>query len=171
MARRSGDDLVSELNRYGLRFMRGTGDLGSEPQLSPVELMVALTDQPEARLRLALIPLLLVRPQLATSISAALARLDPPAQLTLKFFYTAAVFLQQIHAARLSPHISRIENLPDLFSSELGVAQSGTLEDRLHQLGRQHRARTGQFVNWVGTYQSGAAHLLRQLEQEALWQR
>ena len=57
----SPDELVAELNALGVRLLTG----GSTPRrtrtLPPADLLAALASNSEARLRLALIPLLLVR--------------------------------------------------------------------------------------------------------------
>jgi hypothetical protein len=171
MIERSGDELVAELAGYGLHFLRGGHNVRSGPKHSPVDLIAALVGHGEARLRLALIPLFLSQPQLTNSVPAAAVQLSGSAQLTLQCFYTAACLLQQIYAEPFRRYGGEQPSLPDLFSKELGIPDSGTPEDRLKMLGVQHRLRRGQFVNWVGTYQSGAEVLLRQWRREALWQR
>lgn len=167
----SADRLVAELNRLGVHFVTGGEAERSAPSLSPVELLASLAAQSEARLRLALIPLLLVHPELATAVPEALARLAEREQLTLKLFYTATVILQQCHAEQLRPLLGQYDPLPDHFGKELGIPTAGDCLDRLKHLGERHRALSGLAINWVGTYHHAADRLLRQLSLEVQWSR
>ena len=164
----SADRLVTELNSLDVYFVTG-GETGrSVSPLSPVELLVGLVSQPEARLRLAVIPLLLVHPELAPAVPEALSRLTEREQLTLKLFYTAAVLLQQFHAERLQVLLGRYDLLPDLFVKELGLPTSGDYAVRLNQLGKRHQALSGLTLNWSGTYHHAADRLLKQLSRQYL---
>jgi hypothetical protein len=168
---RSTGRLVTELNRLGVHFVTGGEPEPSDPPLSPVELLADLARQSEARLRLALIPLLLVHPELATAMPEALIRLSAREQLTLKLFYTAAVILQQLYADQLRPLLGLYDALPDRFTDELGIPVSGEGATRLKHLGKRHRAASGLAINWVGTYHHAAERLLKQLTLEAEWSR
>lgn len=167
----SADRLVTELNRLGVHFVTGGEPEGLVLPLSPVELLAGLTAQPEARLRLALIPLLLVHSELATAVPEALARLAEREQLTLKLFYTAAVILQQGHAEQLRSLLGWYDPLPDRFATELGIPTAGDWVGRLKHLGGRHQTLSGLAINWVGTYHHAAARLLKQLSLEGQWSR
>lgn len=167
----SADRLVTELNRLGVHFVTGGEPEWSVPPLSPEELLTGLVSQSEARLRLALIPLLLTHPELATVVPEALARLPEREQLTLKLFYTAAVILQQCHAEQLRAFLGQYDPLPDRFAAELGMPSAGDCLDRLKYLGERHQALSGLAINWVGTYHHAADRLLRQLSLEVQWSR
>lgn len=167
----SADRLVTELNRLGVHFVTGGELEQSAPSLSPAELLAGLASQSEARLRLALIPLLLVHPELATAVFGALAQLTQQQQLTLKLLYTAAVILQQCHAEQLQAFLGRYDALPNQFATDLGIPMVGDCLDRLKQLGERHRALSGLAINWVGTYRHAADRLLRQLSLEVQWSR
>jgi hypothetical protein len=167
----SADRLVTELNRLGVHFVTGGELEWSAPSLPPAELLAGLAAQSEARLRLALIPLLLVHPELATTLPEALARLSEQEQLTLKLFYTAAVILQQCHAEQLRALLGRYDPLPDHFATELGIPTVGDCLDRLKHLGERHQALSGLAINWVGTYRHAVDRLLRQLSLEVQWSR
>lgn len=167
----SADQLVTELNRLGVRFVTGGEPEMSAPPLSPAELLANLASQPEARLRLALIPLLLVHSEFAAAIPDALTRLSEREQLTLKLFYTAAVILQQCYAEQLRTLIGQYDPLPDSFATELGILIAEDCRDRLKQLGERHRALSGLAINWVGTYRHAADRILRQLSLETQWSR
>ena len=60
-------------------------------------LLADLVQQPSARVRAAVIAVFLAHPEYAAAVPAALERLGPTERLTLRFFYTAAVLLQQEH--------------------------------------------------------------------------
>jgi hypothetical protein len=166
----SANQLVTELNGWGVHFVTG-GDAGSNaPTLSPAELLAYLARQSEARLRLALIPLLLCHPEFASAVTEALSRLNEPAQAILKLYYTAAVLLQYIYRARLRDLLGPSASLPDLFSTELLLPPTARPTIRLKHLGERHRALSGLAANWVGTYTHAAERLLTRLEKEVQWQ-
>lgn len=167
----SADRLVTELNRLGVHFVTGGEPEPSGPPLSPVELLADLACQSEARLRLALIPLLLVHPELAMIMPEALTRLSEREQVTLKLFYTAAVILQQLYADQLRTLLGPYDALPDRFADELGIPVSGDGVTRLKRLAERHQATSGLVINWVGTYHHAAERLLKQLTLEAQWSR
>lgn len=51
--------------------------------------------------------------------------------------------------------------LPDLFSIEFGPSKNLPLERDLEKLGIRHQELTCVVVNWTGTYENVALHLLR----------
>jgi hypothetical protein len=138
--------------------------------LSPPELLAGLAQHPEARIRLALIPLLLHQPHFAADVAPVAARLSQPARRTLKLFYTAAMLLQRLHAARLQTLLGPHQPLPDLFSAELGLPATDNIQVQLKYLAARHQALTGLDANWLGTYTHAAARFLTRLEKEARWQ-
>jgi hypothetical protein len=81
--------------------------------------------------------------------------------------YTAAVWLQRQHAARLQVYLrERWQWLPDLFSTGLGLSIEQSAQENLRQLGEIHRQRSGIAANWVGTYQNVALQFLRRWDLE-----
>jgi len=161
--------LVAELALLGIRYLsRQTPDQASKAR--PPEILLAdLVCQPSARVRAAVIAVLLAHPEYAAAVPAALERLLPRERLTLQWFYMAAVLLQQEHAPRLRPFLTRWQWLPDLFSAELGLPAEGRPLERLALLGSQQRHRTRAAVNWAGTYEGVAHKLIRRWEREARW--
>ena len=98
----------------------------------PHLLLADLMRQPSARVREAVIAVLLAHPAYAQAIPAALAQLSASEQLALRFLYSASVLLQRQYADALRPYVAeRWQWLPDLFSQELGVAMQGTPRERL----------------------------------------
>ncbi len=161
------EKIVAELELLGIHYLSRQTPYRVE-HVRPADVLLAdLIQQPSARVRLAIIALLLAHPELAEAVPAALQRLPPSAQLTLRLFYTAAVWLQRAFAeplrARLTDHWRW---LPDWFSSELGLPVDGTPQQQLARLGQEQRRRTQAAVNWTGTYDDVAQRLLHQWELE-----
>jgi hypothetical protein len=166
------EQIVAELELLGIRYLsRQTSERAT--RVRPPEILLAdMVRQPSARVRAAVIAMLLAHPEFAEAIPAAMHNISPAEQVTLRMFYTAAVLLQQAYGDRLLPALgSHWRALPDLYSGELGLPSSGTPRQRLTLLGKAHRRKTRVAVNWTGTYESVAQRLLRSWEVEASWNR
>lgn len=183
----AADELVGALDELGLHVLSG----GIKPSrvIPPAELVAGLVMQSDARMRLALIGLLLYRPDFALAVPLATSNLCVPHGapsprisvgrgpqacrghdlLTLKLYYTAAMLLQKKYHAQLSQLLGEYEQLPDLFSKELAVSAKGSFDARLKELGEQHKALVETGVNWVGTYHHGAKRLIKRLQCEVKW--
>lgn len=162
--------IVAELELLGVRYLSRRLSTPAEHVRPPDALLADLVRQPSARVRAAVIAVLLAHPEYATAVPAALERLGSSDRLTLRLFYTAAVLLQQEHAERLQRFVAN-DQLPDRFSAELGLPESASPHARLVALGQRHRQCTKVHVNWTGTYESVAQHLVRSWESEARWKR
>lgn len=149
------DQLVSELWAWDVRFILGTAP-NHPPMLSPVDLIVGLAESMEARLQLSLIPLFLHHPEFSQHAKIASEKLKPNLQLLLKCFYSAAVWLEQRHLLT--------NNLPDLFSKELGILPSENPEENLKKLAKRHQDLSSSKINWLGTYQHAAEIWLKEIE-------
>lgn len=167
---REEEQLVAELELLGVRYLSRRTSTRAGRIRPPDVLLADLVRQPSARVRNALIAVLLSRPDYAQAVPAALQRLRPDEQQTLRIFYTAAVLLQQEHAARLLPFVGD-RRLPDRFAAELNLSPTASTRERLAALGQRHRQETRTAVNWVGTYESAVRCLLRSWELEARWNR
>jgi len=164
------EQLVAELERLGIRYLSRLMPESAKQVRNPGVLLADLILQPSSRVRTAVIALLLAHPEYASSIPIALARLQEMDQLALKLFYTAAVWLQRQHAARLQVYLrERWQWLPDLFSTGLGLSIEQSTQENLRQLGEIHRQLSGIAANWVGTYQNVALQLLRRWDLEKQW--
>ena len=167
---REEERVVAELELLGIRYLsRHTSDR-AERVRPPDVLLADLVRQPSARVRAAVIAVLLAHPEYAEAMPAALERLRPAERRTLRLFYTAAVLLQQEYAGRLRAFVAR-QWLPDRFAVDLDLPGAASPRERLTALGRQHRQQTQAYVNWVGTYENVARRLLRSWEAEARWNR
>lgn len=161
----NNNHLVHDLDRLGIPFVRTEAEPASAAPIPPVTLLAGLAASDEARLRLALIPLLLVHPEYAAHATEAAAQLSPAARLVFICYYTAAMLLQQIHAERLQTLIGPRPSLPDHFSDELGLTKTGPPFQRLQRLAVRHTVLSNYPINWLGTYQHGAERLLVHLEK------
>jgi hypothetical protein len=167
---REEERLVAELELLGIRYLSRRTATRARHARPPDVLLADLVRQPSARVRNAVIAVLLSRPDYAEAVPAALQRLQPDEQQTLRLFYTAATLLQQEHSARLLPFVGG-RRLPDHFTSELDLPPVASARERLAALGRRHRQATQSAVNWVGTYENVVRCLLRSWEREAQWKR
>jgi hypothetical protein len=163
------DHLVADLARLGVLFLRTRATQRATPPLAPATLLAGLAASTDARVRLALIPLLLARPDYADFLPDALPGLSAAAQVVLRCYATAAVVLQAQHAVRLHALFGAQPCLHDWFSAELGMSLSGSPDEQLAWLAARHRQRSGRSRNWVGTYRHGAESFLRFMEQEQRW--
>ena len=159
--------LVDALDTLDVHFLRG--GLGAPVRAGPAALLAGLAASAEARLRLALIPLLLAHPEFAHDASSALQQMSPAAAVTFRCYYTAACWLQVKHRGRLTACLDHVRPLPDLFGEELGLAAHTDPDAALRALGAKQQVLTGRALNWYGSYEHAAQTWLRQLEQEALW--
>jgi hypothetical protein len=163
------EQLVAELRSLGVGYLTRQQEDASPPLHAPHELLADLVRQPSSRVRAASIALLLAHPKYAKYIPQALKGLISKDAQTLRFFYTAAVYLQQIYASSLKAILkSRWRTLPDLFSGELGVS-GDTSAERIHNLAHLHAKASSDFLNWEGTYESAASNLLHRWEVEEKW--
>ena len=161
--------VVAELACLGVSYLSRLSDTQLAPALPPQALLVELLRQPSSRVRVALVALLLAHPEYAEFVPAALTRLTGPEAQTLKFFTCAAVYLQEQYAEPLHFFLgTRWRQLPDLFSSELGLS-AGMPEARLRSLAKLHVRQSGQRLNWAGTYDNAARNLLRRWKMEQTW--
>jgi hypothetical protein len=151
----SEDQLVAELWARDVRFILGAPS-GLPPTLAPVKLIAALAESREARLQLSLIPLFLCHPEFAVEANTATKEITPEAQLILKCFYSAAVWLEQKHLLR--------KELPDLFSKEMGLTPTSDTDENLRALAKRHQELSRSQVNWLGTYEHATDVWLKELE-------
>lgn len=163
-------DLARALDILDVPFIAGGSDSTTLQIPQPAVLMASLAASDEARLRLALIPLLLRHPEFALQARAALRQMTPAVLTGFKCYYTAAVLLQQKYQERLNALVGDTEPLPDLFSAELGVLGCSNPDDGLSALADRQKTLTGRLINWRGTYEHGAQRLLRTLEGRKQWQ-
>jgi DNA-binding TFAR19-related protein (PDSD5 family) len=164
------EELVAELELLGVNYLSRQTTCRARKVRPAHQLLADLVRQPSARVRAAVISVLLARPDLAEAVPTALDRLTDAERLTLQYFYTAAVLLQQLYATQLNAlALSPLTPLPDLFSVTLGAPPTGDPQMRLRRLADAQRRATGATVNWAGTYEHTARQLLRRWASEQRW--
>ncbi|MBK8421668.1 hypothetical protein [Candidatus Villigracilis saccharophilus] len=158
------DQLVSELWARDVRFLMGR-QFSATPLLAPANLIAGLAQSANARVRFSLIPFFLRHPEFSAEVENADKSLSSQInQYVLRFYYTAAVYLQRKYQERLIRILGKQPQLPDLFSSKLGVLPETNPDQALAELARRHKILSGQFVNWLGTYEHAAEVWLKQME-------
>lgn len=167
----NANDLITELDRLGVNFLQGDAQVVTTAPLTPATVIIQLATSAEARLRLALIPLLLRHPEFIDDIRWVAAQVTPAAQLVIQCYYTAAHLLQQKYRLRLQALFGDTIPLPDLFTGELGLPKFVTPDQGLQMLAERHRSLSGRAINWLGTYEHGAQRLLTHYERGQLWQK
>lgn len=115
------ETLVAMLRERGVGYLAPSDAVATEAIASDDALLIALLEQPDSRLQLALIPLLLRQPDLASRVSALVNQIDAGLAIELKTLYMAAVYLQRLWKTRLSFYLDTTNLLPDLFSQQLGL--------------------------------------------------
>jgi hypothetical protein len=160
------EEVVAELEGLGVRYLSRQSKSPPARPHAPDELLADLVRQPSSRVRAAFIALLLARPDYATYAPAALKTLSDEHAQTFKFFYTAAVCLQEQYTNALRPFVGADwQEIPDRFSNELGVSGDSP-GAQLNSLANQHAQWSGVRLNWAGTYQNAVRKLLRRWEVE-----
>ena len=140
----TGTQLTNALRALNINFIMGGQSTNETLHKQPALLIAALAKSNESRLRLSLIPLFLEYPEFALHVRTAAKKLDPSARLTLQCYYTAAVWLAKKY--------QQSGTLPDYFSQELGLHPVDDAEENLRALAKRHKALSGTWVNWLGTY-------------------
>ena len=166
----SGEQLSGALKSLGVTFI--LDEMAPEDSLSrqPTQMLAALAASDEARLRLALIPLLLQHPEFSAYASAADRRLSHQKRVTLRCYYTAARYLQQKYRSRLDALLGYQSELPDLFSEELHLAIASDPDTGLQELAQRHQVLSNLRINWRGTYEHAALRFITHLERKKEWE-
>ena len=163
------DELVGALDALDVPFLSGGISDARTAAMTPDELLVGLARSTDARVRSAVIPLLLRHPEFARAAKIADRNLDAEkaARTTLECFYTAALLLQKKYAVRLAQLFGRLPDLPDLFGALLRVELTEDIETALKQVGERNAELRGLDLNWVGTYEHAARTWLDYMEWRA----
>ena len=164
----SDDRLVGELWARGVPFVGGAVETGTE-SLADDLLLAGLASSADARVQLAIIPLLLRHPHLARALRQAADVLSGQARIRLMCYATAAALLQDEHGQRLSRTGCAADRIDDIFSSDLDLVSAGSVEARLATLAQRQASLTGRDLNWRATYEHAAERLMTRLEREAAW--
>ena len=137
--------------------------------LSDADLLVGLTEQTDARLRLSIIAVLLQYPNFSNLVDEVLESLNEQSSLIFKLYYTAAQTLQKVYARQLESILGDFDRLPDYYSEALKIPKTKSAEAQLRRLAKRHQAITGLSLNWYGTYKHAAQRVIKRLEAERSW--
>jgi hypothetical protein len=163
------DALVGRLRELGIRFLAPTDADAGDLSRAPVsELIAQLAAQPDARLRMAVVPLLILHPDRARDVQSAVEPLAGPMRSELQALYTAAVYLQRLWRTRLGFYLGDFEILPDIYSKELGLPAASERHGKtgLHALVAWQAGRSPYPFNWLAAYTQVIDLLFEQLKQE-----
>jgi hypothetical protein len=149
----TGEQMTSALHILGVNFLFGDTNADALLHKHPDQLISALAESREARLRLSLIPLFLEHPEFSKHVRKTVQGLSESAQVTLQCYYTAAVLLQRKHRAKLDLLAGKKQSLPDLFSQKMGLLMTTNPEQDLQALAKRQEILSGMRINWLGTYQ------------------
>jgi hypothetical protein len=162
--------LAATLEQMGIHFVAVQTDWQVEPVAPPDILLCGLASSHEARMRLALIPLFLKKPEYAVYVTEALRHLAPAPQQLLRCYYTAARLLQQKYRSQLITLFGNFPSLPALFEGALGLDDAESADIRLQQLAERQAQLSGRPINWYGTYEHAYTRLTRHVIQRMQWQ-
>lgn len=163
------NNLLSNMNRIGVHFLVGDDNPGLAAPITPAQLLGGLAAQSDARLRLALIAVLLQHPEYSKYAPDALELLDDTQRLTLKLYYTAAHYLQLVYKNQLEDVLGQFLWLPDKYSEELNIIEDGAAKVQLNRLAKRHQEITSLSLNWYGTYIYAAKRVITRLIVEEEW--
>lgn len=152
--------LIAALRERGVDYLTPSDAKGEAP-IADESLIASLAVHPDPRLRQALIALFLLQPQLAPIVPRLRNDLDQRAAQELLAYYTAAMYLQNMWRTRLSYYLEAIIELPDYFSTELGLPPASDEYGKvgLYALADWHAARSPYRFNHLSEYE-GVADLL-----------
>lgn len=141
---RQREILVAKLREEGISYLAPSDAVTDQSITSDDTLLVALLEQPDARLQLALIPLLIRRPELSHHVLSLMGQIDQQLVIELQTFYMAAVYLQRLWKTRLGFYLNTTTLLPDLFSKQLGLppADERFGKNGLYDLAEAWKARS-----------------------------
>lgn len=159
----TSDELVGALDALGVPFLAGGIQTTRARALSNSGLLLGLARNPDARVRLAVILLLLLRPEYAEAIPGVAKQLRGDARLTFECYCTAAHWLQRKYQKPLTELVGKLKPLPDWFSAELGLAKENDADCALEELGKRHQVLSHERLNWRGTYEHAVQALMKQV--------
>lgn len=165
----SNAELAAELHALGVHFVRSDGLSGVRSRLAPATLMAGLVTSDEARLRLALLPLLWRHPSFAHHAERARQQLSAAEQVVFTCSYTAAWLLQAKYQSRMAAVVDAWQWLPDLYSVELDICPFDNPDEGLCTLAERQRELSGRAINWLGTYEHAAQRWLAHMEKRQRW--
>lgn len=165
----SSDDLVNSINLMGIVFFPSSIKSNHADLLPPEIIFAELSMHEDVRMRLAIIAILLQRPDLASFAANAMAKISINYKNTFMVYYTAACLLQQIYADEWNKIFETYVPIPDKYSGDLNLSKKGTAEDRLRELSKRQAEITGMPLNWFGTFSHTGRRIIEWLKKQQSW--
>jgi hypothetical protein len=167
------ETLVAELRERGVAYLAPSDALSVDPPPSDAGLILALLAQPDARLRMGLVPLFIRHPALAADVERLAVEIDPALRLELQTYYQAAVYLQRLWRSRLGFYLDTSVLLPDLFSAEMGLPPADERHGKvgLYDLADAWKARSRYPFDRLAALKNVLDHFFGQLKIESLQRR
>lgn len=164
------ETLVAELRERGVAYLAPSDARSVAPPPNDAKLILALLAQPDARLRMGLVPLFIRHPALAAEVERLAVEIDPALRLELQTYYQAAVYLQRLWRSRLGFYLDTTVLLPDLFSAEMGLPPADERHGKvgLYELADVWSARSRYPFDRLAEINQTFEHFVGQLEVEGL---
>lgn len=157
--------LLAELAKYEVAFIANAitdaeiNQASSAPaSLVPAELLAALCDHPEARMKMAMIALLLRQPSFGQYVPDAFILVKNKAYFC---YATAAFYLQQLYQHELTRCFGVQPFLQNWFAALFQTAPNASTEQGLQTVAVQQAQWVNPFTNWLGGYKHVAQRMLR----------
>jgi hypothetical protein len=158
--------IINNLKHLGIEFLLDDENEINKEILIPEILIALLASSKESRFRLALIPLFVQQPNLASKVPVVYENLKQPAKNTLKFYFCAAVFLQQKYKDKLISLLRYESTLPMIFENQLDFMIGNDPDENLRKLSQNQQLKSGRLINWYGTYEHAMNRLLTHWEPQ-----
>lgn len=153
------EEAIASLWLWDVHFL--AADPSLKKPLPPEDLLERLIGSGSGRVRLGVVAFFLRHPELAGKVHPVLSKLGDQEALLLKYYYTAAVYLQRYWETALWTKDSPA--LPDYFSQELGLPPPSLLHGKigLWALEEALQGFAGQPFNYFSSFNSVAQILMQ----------
>jgi hypothetical protein len=160
--------LVSALRAWGIDYLTAGAARRPAPTIAPAPLLHRLADCQQARIRDAIISLLVLHPELAEVIPSALATADQETREQLSTLVLAALYLQRIWLTQLTLALGHPPQFPEALFAALWQARRlpppalGYGEAGLRALEAEEQRRRGVSYHFSGDWQNQVQQLILQ---------
>lgn len=159
--KKEDQEAIASLQQWGVPFLSSSEPCDIAQPLDAPELVQKLIQSKSPRLKLGVTAFFLFLPHQASAVLDALAPLNEMECRLLKYYYTAAVYLQALWKSYWLSR--RMALLPDYFSKELGLPNSTRLHGKwgLVALEEALQQATHASYNYISSFEA----LVRLLQQ------
>lgn len=157
--------LLAQLAKYEVAFIANAiADAevnqasSASASLAPAELLAALCDHPEARMKMAMIALLLRQLSFGQYVPDAFMLVKNKAYFC---YVTPAFYLQQLYQHELTRYFGAQPCLQNWFAALFQTSPNASAEQGLQTVAVQQAHWINPFTNWLGGYKHVAQRMLR----------